>query len=97
LKKEQHISVIIADRPYRLKVGNEKEEEQCRKAKDLINTKMKDYANSFAFRDKQDLLAMVALQFAVDVVKSEELSRFNEQLEDKLNRIDHLLDEYLKE
>jgi cell division protein ZapA (FtsZ GTPase activity inhibitor) len=97
LKKEQHISVIIADRPYRLKVGNEKEEEQCRKAKDLINTKMKDYADSFAFRDKQDLLAMVALQFAVDVVKSEELSRFNEQLEDKLNRIDHLLDEYLKE
>lgn len=97
MKKEQHISVIIADRPYRLKVGNEKEEEQCRKAKDLINTKMKDYANSFAFRDKQDLLAMVALQFAVDVVKSEELSRFSEQLGEKLNRIDHLLDEHLNE
>jgi cell division protein ZapA (FtsZ GTPase activity inhibitor) len=95
--KEQHISVIIADRPYRLKVGNEKEEEQCRRAKDLINTKMKDYADSFAFRDKQDLLAMVALQFAVDVVKSEELSKFSEQLKDKLNQIDHLLDEYLKE
>lgn len=95
--KEQHISVIIADRPYRLKVGSEKEEEQCRKAKDLINTKMKDYANSFAFRDKQDLLAMVALQFAVDVVKSDESSKFSEVLGDKLNQIDQLLDDYLKE
>ncbi len=95
--KEQHISVIIADRPYRLKVGSEQEEEQCRKAKDLINTKMKDYANSFAFRDKQDLLAMVALQFAVDVVKSDESSQFSEVLGDKLKQIDQLLDAYLKE
>jgi len=93
--KEQHISVIIADRPYRLKVGSEKEEEQCRKAKDLINTKMKDYANHFAFRDKQDLLAMVALQFAVDVVKSDESSKYSVQLGEKLNQIDKLLNDCL--
>ncbi len=92
---EQHISVIIADRPYRLKVGSEKEEQQCRKAKDLINTKMKDYANSFAFRDKQDLLAMVALQFAVDVVKSEETEHFSQQVGEKLSQIDKLLNDYL--
>ena len=95
--KGQHISVIIADRPYRLTISNEKEEEQCRLAKDLINTKMKDYANSFAFRDKQDLLAMVALQFAVDVVKSDESSRYSQELVDKLSKIDQLLDDYLKE
>jgi cell division protein ZapA (FtsZ GTPase activity inhibitor) len=97
LMKEQHISVIIADRPYRLKVLGEKEEEQCRKAKDLINSKMKDYADNFAFRDKQDLLAMVALQFAVDVVKSEELSQFSEKLNERLSKIDTLLDDYLNE
>lgn len=95
--KEQHISVIIADRPYRLKVGSEKEEEQCRIAKDIINEKMKDYASNFAFRDKQDLLAMVALQFAVDVVKSDEASQFSEQLADKLSRMEKLLDDYLKD
>lgn len=95
--KGQHISVIIADRPYRLKVGSENEEVQCRKAKDLINTKMKDYASSFAFRDKQDLLAMVALQFAVDVVKSEESSQFNQELGQKLTQMEKLLDDYLNE
>lgn len=95
--REQHISVIIADRPYRLMVGSEKEEEYCRKAKDLINTKMSDYAKSFAFRDKQDLLAMVALQLAVDVVKSEEASNYNQNLHQKLSSIENLLDDYLKE
>jgi cell division protein ZapA (FtsZ GTPase activity inhibitor) len=95
--KEQHISVIIADRPYRLKVESEKEEEQCRKAKDLINKKMKDYADTFAFRDKQDLLAMVALQLAVDVVKSEDFARFSLELEQRFNQIDNLLDNNLSE
>ncbi len=95
--REQHISVIIADRPYRLKVASEQEEEQCRRAKDLINTKMKDYANNFAFRDKQDLLAMVALQFAVDVVSSEESSKYNQHLSSRLNQIDQLLNDYLNE
>jgi len=97
LMKGQHISVIIADRPYRLMVGSEREEEQCRKAKDLINDKMKDYANSFAFRDKQDLLAMVALQFAVDVVKSEDSVKYSQELEEKLNHLDKLLDNCLDE
>ena len=95
--KGQHISVIIADRPYRLMIGSEKEEEQCRKAKDLINTKMKDYASSFAFRDKQDLLAMVALQFAVDVVKSEESTQYSKEMGQKLTQIEKLLDDYLNE
>ncbi|MFN3555914.1 MAG: cell division protein ZapA [Bacteroidales bacterium] len=93
--KEQHISVIIADRPYRLKVSNETEEQEVRKAGDLINTKIKEYANHFAFRDKQDLLAMVVLQFAVDVVKSEESQRYQETLEQKLKNLDQLLDHYL--
>ncbi len=78
-------------------VSSEKEEEQCRKAKDLINSKMKDYASSFAFRDKQDLLAMVALQFAVDVVKSEESSQFSKELGQKLMKMENLLDDYLNE
>lgn len=95
--KVQHISVIIADRPYRINVGSEKEEQQCRIANDLINNKMKDYAQSFAFRDKQDLLAMVALQFAVDVVKSEESTKMAGEVNDKVNQLDQLLDDYLKE
>lgn len=95
--KEQHISVIIADRPYRLKVGSEQEEHNCRIAKELINNKMKDYAQQFAFRDKQDLLAMVALQLAVDVVKADDQSQFHENLQQKLSDMENLLDDCLND
>ncbi len=93
----QHISVIIADRPYRLKVNNEHEEEQFRKAGKLINEKLQEYARHFAFRDKRDLLAMVVLQFAVDFLKSKQAIDYQDELKDKLNDIDQLLDIYLSE
>jgi cell division protein ZapA (FtsZ GTPase activity inhibitor) len=94
--KEQHISVIIADRPYRLKVGSETEEIEFRRAGDLINEKIKEYASHFAFRDKQDLLAMVVLQFAVDVVRSEESTKYQQELGEKLSEMEKMLDDYLK-
>ena len=94
--KGQHISVLIADRPYRLKVNSETEEIEFRKAGELINEKIKEYANHFAFRDKQDLLAMVVLQFAVDVVRSEESNKYQQVLGGKLAEIEKMLDDYLK-
>ena len=94
--KGQHISVLIADRPYRLKVNSETEEIEFRKAGELINEKIKEYANHFAFRDKQDLLAMVVLQFAVDVVRSEESNKYQQELGNKLAEMEKMLDDYLK-
>ncbi len=94
--KGQHISVLIADRPYRLKVNSETEEIEFRKAGELINEKIKEYANHFAFRDKQDLLAMVVLQFAVDVVRSEESNKYQQVLGGKLAEMEKMLDDYLK-
>ncbi len=60
---ELTISVKIADRPYRLTIKKE-EEETIRKAAKFINEKIKDYSENYAFNDKQDLLAMVSLQYA---------------------------------
>ena len=57
------ISVTIADRPYRLNIKKE-EEEQIRKAAKNINERIKQYSENFAFNDKQDLLAMSCIQFA---------------------------------
>ena len=94
--KGQHISVIVADRPYRLKVSSETEEIEFRRAGEFINEKIKEYANHFAFRDKQDLLAMVVLQFAVDVVRSEESSNYQQVLGEKLSELEKMLDDYLK-
>jgi len=68
---EQMITISIADRPYRLAINNEKEEENIRKAAVLINEKLKEYSTHYAFKDKQDLLAMVVLQFAAKVMDLE--------------------------
>lgn len=60
--EELTITVHIAERPYRLKIRRE-EEEVVRQAVKEINEKIKSYSNTYAFNDKQDLLAMTALHF----------------------------------
>ncbi|MBI9039148.1 MAG: cell division protein ZapA [Bacteroidales bacterium] len=89
------ISVNIADRPYRLKI-NKKEEEVVRMATKSIDERIKEYSENFAYQDKQDLLAMVALHFATNSQKLEikEVYKDNE-LEKKLNEIDTILSENL--
>ncbi len=92
---ELSINVVIADRPYKLKVKRN-EEEGVRKAAKSIEEQMQNYASYFEFKDKQDLLAMVALQFAASSFDFEEQLRYrdNEMLE-KLAEIDHVLTEHL--
>ena len=66
---EFSITVTIADRIYRLTIER-KEEEVVRKAVRLIDEKIKEYAKNYAYKDKQDLLAMVALHFTTDALNS---------------------------
>lgn len=92
---ELSITVVIADRPYKLKVDRS-EEEGLRKAAKVIEEQMEKYASYFQFKDKQDLLAMVALQFSASSINLEEQIRYrdNEML-DKLAEIDKVLTENL--
>jgi len=95
--RDQLISVIIAERPYRLTINSEAEEEIFRKAAKLVDDKMQDYARNYAFRDKQDLLAMVNLQFAVEYLRLNNTAGEQQALREKLNEVDRLLDESLLE
>lgn len=92
---ELSITVVIADRPYKLKVKRN-EEEGVRKAAKSIEEQIQNYASYFEFKDKQDLLAMVALQFAASSIEYEGQLRYrdNEML-DKLAEIDQVLTEHL--
>jgi len=78
---EISIKVTIGDRQYPLKIDSS-EEEFVRKAAKLINEKSKFYQENFSVKDKQDSLAMAALEFA-----SEVMSLNNSQDSDK-----HLFD-----
>jgi len=87
------ISVKIADRPYRLTIKRE-DEERIRRAANDINEKIKQYSENFAFNDKQDLLAMVALEERSNAMNSNEKREQSEELIlHDLEKIDRYLDD----
>jgi cell division protein ZapA len=89
---EQSITVTIADRPYKLTVKRE-DEEIFREATKYINDRLKSYAANFSFKDKQDLLAMVALQYTTNALQNERVLAFRDkELVEKLANLNAMLD-----
>jgi len=92
---ELGISLNIADRPYRLVVEKD-HEELFRKATQLIEKRIKEYSTNYAYKDKQDLLAMVALEYATRFLQDEDLLQLKEkQWKEKLAEVDQVLSDYL--
>lgn len=58
------IRVTIANRVYPLNINSPNEEEGMRKAAKKINDLVMRFEQDYAVSDKQDVLAMCALQFA---------------------------------
>jgi cell division protein ZapA len=93
---EFSISITVADRPYKLVVEKE-QEELFRNAAKLIDKRIKEYSGSYAFKDKQDLLAMIALEYTVSFLQNEQKTKESELLmNDKLTGIDNALNELLQ-
>jgi cell division protein ZapA (FtsZ GTPase activity inhibitor) len=91
------INLVIADRSYKLIIPKE-DEVIFRNASRMIGEKMSNYGSNYAYKDKQDLLAMVALQYTVSTLRWEEDQRFkNEDLSNTLTEIDQFLTETLHE
>jgi cell division protein ZapA len=94
---ELSISIPVAERSYRLVIEKE-HEELFRKAAKLIDKRIKDYSVSYAYKDKQDLLAMVALEYATSYLQDEQLLSEKENLwKSRLSEIDQALNEQLKD
>ncbi|MCP4124665.1 MAG: cell division protein ZapA [Bacteroidetes bacterium] len=90
-----NINVIVADRPYRLKV-NAQEEGMVRAAAKQINKKVKEFQQAFSSKDKQDFLAMITLQNAVEgIKKGGAAASDNSPLNDKIEDLDQLLTKFL--
>lgn len=86
------ISVNIAGRSYRLTVENETEEELIRKASSDINDKIKTFAESYSFKDNQDLLAMVGLEVTTKLLSKENMNSSQKQdILSNLKAIDSIL------
>ena len=90
------IKVTIADRVYPLTIRDEREEEGIRLAVKKINEMVKQFEQNYEVRDKQDVLAMCALQFASQKeVKTVHEHQDSKKIESKLEELNQLLDSHL--
>jgi cell division protein ZapA len=97
MNEKLKIKISIGGRIYPLSINSEAEEEGMRKAANKINALVNQFEQNYAVSDKQDVLAMCALQFASqveiqDINKSEDTSEATK----KINAINQKLDALLK-
>jgi len=93
MDKKLRIKITIAGRVYPLSINNATEEEGMRKAANKINEMVSQFEKNYAVSDKQDVLAMSALQFAAQVEiqklsKEETLEKATEKLNDLSQKLD---------
>jgi cell division protein ZapA len=90
------IKVTIAGRVYPIKVNNAHEEEGMRKAAKKINDLVMKFEKNYSVSDKQDVLAMCALQFA-SLIEINAITKDNDAHEatEKLNTLHALINEHL--
>ncbi len=89
------IKLSIADRVYPLTI-NPNQEEGLRKAAKSIESMIKRFEESYAVRDKQDVLAMAALQFAAQVEQKSITSETeNTEVNERLKALNTLLQQHL--
>jgi cell division protein ZapA len=97
MEEKLKIKISIADRVYPLTV-DPSQEEGLRVASKKIDATIKKFEESYAVRDKQDVLAMSALQFASQIEQKqidktedntesiERLKKLNEKIENLLSQ-----------
>ncbi|MEC5164716.1 cell division protein ZapA (FtsZ GTPase activity inhibitor) [Flavobacterium sp. PL11] len=89
------IKISIADRIYPLTV-DPSQEEGMRSASKKIDKMIKQFEENYAVRDKQDVLAMCALQFASQTEQKQiTIAIDGEDTIDRIKKINALLDQYL--
>lgn len=95
MSNQLKIKLSIADRVYPLTI-NPAQEEGLRIAAKKIEQMIKRFESSYAVRDKQDVLAMCALQFAAQVEQKQiDSTNDGQQAEEKLEALNKLLQEHL--
>lgn len=89
------IKISIADRVYPLTVEMS-QEEGLRSASKKIDTMIKQFEENYAVRDKQDVLAMCALQFASQL-EQKHIDKSTDSVEtrERLKKMNAILSQYI--
>jgi len=88
------ISALVGDRSYRIKIRPE-DEEVVRKTLKTINDKILEFKTQFAGKDMQDYISMVLLWYATEQHAGTAAGIEKENLAERLNSIEKLLDTHL--
>ena len=96
MSEKLKIKLSIANRVYPLTIDS-KQEEGLRKAAQKIDAMIKQFEQSYSVRDKQDVLAMCALQFAskLEISQLEESATDTEVL-NKIKALTQLVNTHLE-
>ncbi len=89
------VTVLIADRTYRLKI-HPKDEEILRKTVKTINEKIIEYKTQFAGKDMQDYVSMVLLWFATEQTTATSHQMETDNITSQLDTIERMLENQLK-
>jgi cell division protein ZapA len=96
MENKLKIKLSIADRVYPLTV-DPSQEEGLRSASKKIEAMIKQFEENYAVRDKQDVLAMCALQFASQVEQKQVDNAIDgKQTQERLQKLNDLLLNYLE-
>lgn len=96
MKDYLKIKVSIADRVYPLTIKPE-EEEKIRGAAKTIDGILKKYEEGYAVRDRQDLLAMCALQLASRLERNKDMELVDKhELGEHINQLEQILETAIK-
>lgn len=95
MSNQLSITLNIGGRSYPLTIAPE-EEESLRKAAKMINDNIAELETQYAVRDKQDVLAMTALQYANLVLAGQRDTIKDDSVLTELAALDGKLAEYLR-
>jgi cell division protein ZapA len=88
------VSIVIGDRPYRIRILP-KDEEVVRRTVKTINDKVIEFKTQFAGKDMQDYISMVLVWFATEQNASISSGLEKEDLFSKLDGLEKMLDSRL--
>ena len=89
------IKLTIADRVYPLSVAPD-QEEALRKSAKKIDAMIKQLEKSYAVRDKQDVLAMCALQYATQLEQKSSTETQGLTIEhQKINSLNEMIENHM--
>ncbi len=96
MDEDVRIEIDIANRKYKVNIS-ESDRDIFNKASEIVNETLKRYASTYSYKDNQDLLAMVLLQYMTSyiILQQRNTESNNKEIENRLTELDKYLTEIL--